>query len=74
MRKDTDYEVDEKKRTVGILEPGIDKVEDFLGIDNLYESLNTPLIGYLNNAIKAKRAFRQGQGLHCRDGRSPHRR
>ncbi|KMY22981.1 preprotein translocase subunit SecA [Actinobaculum suis] len=57
LRKDTDYEVDEKKRTVGVLEPGIDKVEDALGIDNLYESLNTPLIGYLNNAIKAKELF-----------------
>ena len=57
LRKDTDYEVDEKKRTVGVLEPGIDKVEDSLGIDNLYESLNTPLIGYLNNAIKAKELF-----------------
>ncbi len=57
MRRDTDYEVDEKKRTVGILEPGIDRVEDLLGIDNLYESLNTPLIGYLNNAIKAKELF-----------------
>src|SRR5690606_11914773 len=48
-----DYEVDEKKRTVGVLESGIEKVEDWLGIDNLYESANTPLIGYLNNAIKA---------------------
>lgn len=57
MRRDTDYEVDEKKRTVGVLEAGIDKVEDALGIDNLYESLNTPLIGYLNNAIKAKELF-----------------
>lgn len=37
-----DYEVDEKKRTVGVLEPGIEKVEDYLGIDNLYESANTP--------------------------------
>lgn len=52
-----DYEVDEKKRTVGILEPGIEKIEDMLGIDNLYESVNTPLIGYLNNAIKAKELF-----------------
>ncbi|QNF93365.1 MULTISPECIES: preprotein translocase subunit SecA [Janibacter] len=52
-----DYEVDEKKRTVGILEPGIEKIEDLLGIDNLYESVNTPLIGYLNNAIKAKELF-----------------
>ncbi|MGB7448459.1 MAG: preprotein translocase subunit SecA [Ornithinimicrobium sp.] len=52
-----DYEVDEKKRTVGVLEAGIEKVEDYLGIDNLYESANTPLIGYLNNAIKAKELF-----------------
>ena len=54
-----DYEVDEKKRTVGVLEGGIAKVEDYLGIDNLYESVNTPLIGYLNNAIKAKELFKR---------------
>ncbi|MFV0425948.1 MAG: preprotein translocase subunit SecA [Beutenbergiaceae bacterium] len=57
LRRDDDYEVDEKKRTVGVLESGIEKVEDHLGIDNLYESLNTPLIGFLNNAIKAKELF-----------------
>ncbi|MGJ3509479.1 preprotein translocase subunit SecA [Enemella sp. A6] len=57
MKRDTHYEVDEKKRTVSILEPGIDMVEDRLGIDNLYESANTPLISYLNNAIKAKELF-----------------
>ncbi|MCT1357443.1 preprotein translocase subunit SecA [Rothia kristinae] len=55
--RDRDYEVDEKKKTVGVLEPGIEKVEDHLGIDNLYESENTPLIGFLNNAIKAKELF-----------------
>jgi hypothetical protein len=38
---------------------GIEKVEDHLGIDNLYESANTPLIGYLNNAIKAKELFKR---------------
>jgi len=53
-----DYEVDEKKRTVGILEAGVEKVEDWLGIDNLYESVNTPLVGYLNNALKAKELFK----------------
>ena len=34
LRRDRDYEVDEKKRTVGVLESGIDEVEDHLGIDN----------------------------------------
>jgi preprotein translocase subunit SecA len=52
-----DYEVDEKKRTVAILESGVEKVEDELGIDNLYESINTPLISFLNNALKAKELY-----------------
>ncbi|TGJ97701.1 preprotein translocase subunit SecA, partial [Actinotalea fermentans ATCC 43279 = JCM 9966 = DSM 3133] len=59
LSPETDYEVDEKKRTIGVLEPGIAKVEDYLGIENLYESLNTPLIGFLNNAIKAKELFKR---------------
>ena len=52
-----DFEVDEKKRTIGVLEPGIEKVEDHLGITNLYESVNTPLISFLNNSIKARALF-----------------
>ena len=58
LRRDDHYEVDEKKRTVAINEAGIDAVEDWLGIHNLYESANTPLISYLNNAIKAKELFK----------------
>ncbi len=58
MSKDVDYEVDEKKRTISVLEPGITKVEDYLGIENLYDSVNTPLISFMNNAIKAKELFR----------------
>jgi preprotein translocase subunit SecA len=54
-----DYEVDEKKRTVGILESGVAKVEDWLGIDNLYDPSNTHLVGFLNNAIKAKELFKR---------------
>ena len=54
-----DYEVDEKKRTVGILEPGITKVEIYLGISNLYEAANTPLISFLNNSLKAKALFKR---------------
>ncbi len=57
--RDTDYEVDEKKRTVGILDSGVAKVENMLGIENLYESANTPLVGYLNNALKAENLFKR---------------
>ena len=59
MKRDQHYEVDEKKRTVAISGAGIEVVEDRLGIDNLYESANTPLISYLNNAIKAKELFKR---------------
>src|ERR1700741_909060 len=54
-----DYEVDEKKRTVGILEAGVEKVEDWLGIDNLYDPVNTPLVSFLNNAIKVKERYKK---------------
>jgi preprotein translocase subunit SecA len=57
--QDGDYEVDEKKRTIGILESGVEKVEDWLGIDNLYDPVNTPLVSFLNNAIKAKELFKK---------------
>ncbi len=63
-----DYEVDEKKRTVGILEPGIAKVEDYLGIANLYESVNTPLISFLNNSIKAKALFKRDKDYVVMNG------
>lgn len=59
LHRDEDYEVDEKKKTVGVLESGIDKVEDYLGIENLYETQNTTLIQYLNNAIRAKELFKR---------------
>ena len=68
MERDVDYEVDEKKRTVGILEPGIAMVEDHLGIDNLYESANTPLIQFLNNSIKAKELYRKDKEYIVMDG------
>ncbi|RNL63066.1 preprotein translocase subunit SecA [Nocardioides marmoriginsengisoli] len=65
---EVDYEVDEKKRTISILEPGITKVEDHLGIENLYESANTPLISFLNNSIKAKELFRKDKEYVVMDG------
>ncbi|WP_107772179.1 preprotein translocase subunit SecA [Nocardioides sediminis] len=68
MRKDVDYEVDEKKRTISVLEPGITRVEDHLGIDNLYDSVNTPLISFLNNSIKAKELFRNDKEYVVMDG------
>lgn len=59
LERDVHYDVDEKKRITGITEAGVTRVEELLGIDNLYESVNTPMIGYLNNAVKAKELFKR---------------
>jgi preprotein translocase subunit SecA len=68
MLKDTHYEVEEGKRTIAITEAGVEFVEDQLGIDNLYESANTPLVGYLNNAIKVKELYKRDRDYIVRDG------
>lgn len=68
LKTDRDYEVDEKKRTVGVLEPGIERVEDYLGIGNLYDAENTPLISFLNNAIRAKELFKKDKDYVILDG------
>jgi len=66
--RDVDYEVEEGKRTVAITESGVAKVEDQLGIDNLYEAINTPLVGYLNNALKAKELYKRDKDYVVMDG------
>ncbi|GAA4062762.1 preprotein translocase subunit SecA [Nonomuraea soli] len=63
-----DYVVDEKKRTVGILEAGVAKIEDWLGIDNLYKPENTHLVGFLNNALKAKELFKKDKDYIVTNG------
>ncbi|MGX9790331.1 preprotein translocase subunit SecA [Mycobacterium sp. MMS18-G62] len=68
MEKDTHYEVDLRKRQVGVHELGVEFVEDQLGIDNLYEAANSPLVSYLNNALKAKELFQRDKDYIVRDG------
>jgi preprotein translocase subunit SecA len=61
MQRDVHYEVEEGKRTVAITEEGVEFVEDQIGIENLYEAANTPLISFLNNALKAKELYHRDQ-------------
>jgi preprotein translocase subunit SecA len=68
LKKDTDYEVEEGKRTVAITEAGVEKIEDQLGIENLYEAVNTPLVGYLNNALKAKELYKRDRDYIVTNG------
>jgi len=68
MKKDEHYEVEEGKRTIAVTEAGVEFVEDQLGIDNLYEAANTPLVGYLNNALKAKELYKRDRDYIVRTG------
>jgi len=68
MEKDVHYEVDIRKRTVGVHEVGVELVEDQLGIENLYEAANSPLVSYLNNSLKAKELFSRDKDYIVRDG------
>jgi preprotein translocase subunit SecA len=68
LTRDVDYEADEAKRTMSVLESAVERVEDELGIENLYEAVNTPLVGYLNNALKAKELFKRDKDYVVMDG------
>ena len=68
LQRDVHYEVDEKKMVSSILEEGVTKVEELLGINNLYEAVNTPLIGYLNNAVRAKELFKRDKDYVVMNG------
>ncbi|MDO5032103.1 preprotein translocase subunit SecA [Corynebacterium sp.] len=68
MREGIHYEVDHKKRTVGVLEEGVEFVEDQLGIDNLYAPEHSQLVSYLNNALKAKELFARDKDYIVRNG------
>ncbi|MGH2635440.1 MAG: preprotein translocase subunit SecA [Actinomycetota bacterium] len=59
LRRDDDYEVDEAKRTVAVNESGVAKVEEALGLDNLYEHVHTPLVHHLQNALRSKELYKR---------------
>ncbi len=63
-----DYVVDEAKRTVAVTEDGIAKVEQLLGVGNLYEQVNTPLIHHLQNALKARDLYKRDREYIVSDG------
>ncbi|MDQ3940919.1 MAG: preprotein translocase subunit SecA [Actinomycetota bacterium] len=59
LHKDEHYELDEKKRTIAISEEGVSKVEEILGIENLYDHVNVDLVHHLQAALKAKELYKR---------------
>ncbi len=57
LNKDEDYETDEKRKTVILLDKGTEKIEKILNIDNLYGSENIKTIYHLQQALRAQALF-----------------
>ncbi len=68
LERDVHYEVDEEKRTVAILEEGIEAIENQLGVENLYEGFQVNLVHQLQVALKAKELYRRDRDYIVRDG------
>ncbi len=64
LKRDVDYEVEEDKRLVMPTEAGIEKVEEALGLENLYDEVQQNLVHQLQAALKAKELYRARQGVH----------
>jgi preprotein translocase subunit SecA len=66
--QEEDYTVDEKQRSVALTEPGTEKVERMLGIQNLYSTENYRLTRYLEAALKAHAIYRRDREYVIKDG------
>jgi preprotein translocase subunit SecA len=68
LTRDADYEVEESKYQVAVTEAGVAKVEDILGIENLYDNVNTMLVHHLHNALRAKELYKRDVAYVVTDG------
>ena len=68
LKEGEDYEVDAKKRQVAPTEAGVEKVEKLLGVENLYDDVNTNLVNHLNQALKAHTLYLKDNEYIVRDG------
>ncbi len=68
LTRDEDYEVEESKYQVAITESGVAKVEEILGIENLYEHVNTPLVHHLQNSLRAKELYKRDVAYVVQNG------
>ncbi|MCP4224217.1 MAG: preprotein translocase subunit SecA, partial [Actinomycetia bacterium] len=68
LQRDQDYDVDEEKRIVAITDDGISRVEEILGVENLYDGVQGDLVHQLNAALRAKELFQRDRDYLVADG------
>lgn len=68
LRKEQDYTVDEKSKTVVLTEEGVANVEKYLNVQNLYEPKNIEIVHHVNQALKAHTLFKRDVDYLVKDG------
>ncbi len=68
LRRDLDFQVDEKARTVNLTEEGVEKAEKFLAVGNLYEPQNMEWVHHIYQALKAHLLFKRDVDYMVKDG------
>ncbi len=68
LEKDTDYEVDEKRKSIAITDAGVEKVEKVLRIPNIYAPENIRLVHYLEESVRAKALFERDRDYVVKNG------
>jgi preprotein translocase subunit SecA len=68
LRNEEHYTIDEKLRTVALTEEGVERVEQLLGVDNLYDPRNILLIHHTNQALRAHTLFKRDVEYVVKDG------
>ena len=68
LKRDTDYSIDEKSRTVVLTEEGVAHVEGYLNVQNLYEPRNIELVHHVNQALRAHTLFKRDVDYLVKEG------
>src|SRR6266566_1591369 len=68
LRRDIDYQVDEKHRTVTLTEEGVGRSENLLSVENLYDPANMEILHHINQALKAHTLFKRDVEYVVKEG------
>lgn len=68
LENEKEYKIDEKQKTATLTEDGIRKLEEILGVDNIYVSQHYNDIHHIENALKAAAVYKRDVDYLVRDG------
>ena len=67
--RDIDFSVDEKGKSVSLNDEGVQKIEDRLAIDNLFDVANMEVLHHVNQSLKAHYTFKRDRDYVVRGGK-----